>query len=106
MTTIPGTWDLALKTPIGTLKVEYRFEQTADGLCGTATSTAETVQLENITTGPAANGGEHVTWQQRVTKPMRLNLGFDVIVSGDTITGHSRAGRLPRTHVTGQRAPV
>jgi hypothetical protein len=35
---------------------------------------------------------------------MRLNLGFDVIVSGDTMTGHSRAGRLPRTHVTGQRA--
>jgi len=34
---------------------------------------------------------------------MRLNLDFDVAVDGETLTGHSRAGRLPRTTVTGTR---
>lgn len=48
-------------------------------------------------------GGEHVTWRQSVTKPMRLNLVFDVTVVGDTLSGHSRAGNLPRTQVNGRR---
>jgi hypothetical protein len=36
---------------------------------------------------------------------MRLNLDFDVVVDGETLYGHSRAGRLPRTTVTGTRRP-
>jgi hypothetical protein len=38
-----------------------------------------------------------------VTKPMRLKLQFDVEVDGDRLTGHSRAGRLPRSAVAGVR---
>jgi hypothetical protein len=34
---------------------------------------------------------------------MRLNLDFDVVVDGDRMSGHSRAGRLPRSAVTGVR---
>jgi hypothetical protein len=34
---------------------------------------------------------------------MRLNLEFDVVVTGDRLAGHSRAGRLPRSTVTGLR---
>jgi hypothetical protein len=34
---------------------------------------------------------------------MRLNLEFDVVVDGDALTGHSKAGRLPRSAVTGVR---
>ena len=102
MSTLPGTWNLDLKTPIGTLQVEYRFEETREGLQGTATSAKETVPLANIVVA-AADRGAHVTWSQRVSKPMRLNLDFDVVIDGDTMTGHSRAGRLPRTTVTGRR---
>jgi len=38
-----------------------------------------------------------------VTKPMRLNLDFDVAVDGDRLVGHSRAGRSPRSAVNGTR---
>jgi hypothetical protein len=34
---------------------------------------------------------------------MRLNLEFDVVVDGDRLTGQSKAGRLPRSAVTGVR---
>jgi hypothetical protein len=34
---------------------------------------------------------------------MRLNLDFDVVVDGDRLIGHSRAGRLPRSVATGVR---
>jgi len=103
MSSLPGNWNLRLKTPIGTLEIPYYFDQTTDGLHGTATSTSETVPLENLTVDATGDGSLHVTWQQKVTKPMRLNLTFEVTVTGDTMTGHSRAGRLPRTTVTGQR---
>jgi len=102
MSTLPGTWDLDLSTPIGTLHVRYVFTVTPDGIDGAAASGKATVVLSNIATTSAAEG-ERVTWHQRVTKPMRLDLAFDVIVEGDTMTGHSRAGRLPRTSVAGKR---
>ena len=44
-------------------------------------------------------------WSQTITKPMRLNLDFDVVIEADEMRGHSRAGRLPRSAVTGRRVP-
>jgi len=37
------------------------------------------------------------------TRPMRLNLRFDVAVDGDQMTGTSKAGRLPTSKVSGVR---
>ncbi|MGH3252004.1 MAG: hypothetical protein ACRDOI_38150 [Trebonia sp.] len=102
MSSIAGTWDLKLKTPIGSLDVVYAFNQTAAAITGTAQSKAETVPLTDIACEDTADG-QHLTWRQSVTKPMRLNLDFDVTIAGDTLTGHSRAGRLPRSTVTGTR---
>ena len=95
---ILGTWDVSLKTPIGTLRAVYVFSDTGGVLAGTATTPSETVPLAAIVCD-----GRRVTWRQSVTRPMRLNLDFDVVVDGETLTGHSRAGRLPRTTVTGTR---
>ncbi|MGY6653694.1 hypothetical protein ACXIZN_16120 [Amycolatopsis sp. TRM77291] len=102
MNAIAGAWELKLKTPIGTLAVTYDFVETTEGLTGTATTKDETVTLTDITTEEISEG-ERVTWRQSVTRPMRLDLDFDVIAIGDELTGHSRAGRLPRTKVTGSR---
>jgi hypothetical protein len=102
MTTIAGTWELQLRTPIGTITATYAFVETADGLAGTATTEDESVPLTDIVTATAPDG-ERVTWRQSVSRPLRLNLDFDVTAAGDRLTGHSRAGRLPRTRVTGRR---
>jgi len=95
---IVGTWDVSLKTPIGTIGVVYVFTETPDGIAGTATARDETVPLRAITCD-----GPRVTCEQSVTRPIRLNLDFDVVVDGDSLRGHSHAGRLPRTVVTGRR---
>jgi hypothetical protein len=102
MTGITGTWHLRMKTPIGTIDADYRFTETEGRVTGTAVGAGAETTLENVVRTPTADG-ERVTWQQRITKPMRLNLEYDVTVTGDTIAGHSRAGRLPRTAVTGER---
>ena len=94
---LTGDWDVTIKTPIGSLAVVYSFTDD-DGIAGTATGKGETVPLHDIVVA-----GQRVTWRQSVTKPMRLNLDFDVVIDGDRLTGHSKAGRLPRSAVTGMR---
>jgi hypothetical protein len=93
-----GEWDVAIKTPIGSLQVLYTFKTDSGVLTGTAAGKGETVALRDIIVA-----AQRVTWRQSVTKPMRLNLQFDVMVDGDRLTGHSKAGRLPRSAVTGVR---
>lgn len=93
-----GEWDVTIKTPIGSLQVLYTFTNDSGILAGTAAGKGETVALRDVTVA-----AQRVTWRQSVTKPMRLNLEFDVVVDGDRLTGHSNAGRLPRSAVTGVR---
>jgi hypothetical protein len=97
---LEGTWDVTIKTPIGSLAVVYEFMESVGALVGSATLKDETTPLQDL-----AIDGARVKWRQSVTKPMRLNLDFDVLVAGDRMTGHSRAGRLPRSSVTGVRRP-
>ncbi|MGW1680178.1 hypothetical protein [Saccharopolyspora sp. NPDC002376] len=103
MSTITGTWHVRMKTPIGTIDADYRFAETPDGITGTATGTGEETALDDIVCEATAEG-ERVMWRQEINKPMRLNLEYDVTVTGDTFAGYSRAGRLPRSRVTGERA--
>jgi len=104
MSSITGAWRLRMKTPIGTIEADYHFTDTdtATGITGTASGAGEQVALRDIVCAPAPDG-EHVTWRQSITRPLRLNLEYDVTVTGDTLTGHSRAGRLSRSTVTGER---
>jgi len=101
---ILGDWDVAIKTPIGTLRVVYSFAERDQVIVGSAAAKDETVSLSDIVVIPEGPG-QRATWRQTVTKPMRLKLDFDVLVHGDELSGHSRAGRLPRSAVTGQRRP-
>lgn len=103
MTTLPGQWALTIATPIGRIKAEMNFIAADDSITGTAAGKGETVELRNIRSERAEGGGEHVMWSQTITKPMRLNLDFDVVIEADEMRGYSRAGRLPRSAVTGQR---
>jgi hypothetical protein len=101
-TSIVGEWNVGIKTPIGSLHVVYGFGEEDGRVTGRATSKQETVPLSDVVVVDD-DGAQRVTWKQTVTKPMRLRLEFDVVVDGDRLSGHSRAGRLPRSVVTGVR---
>ncbi|MFB7653037.1 MULTISPECIES: hypothetical protein [unclassified Streptomyces] len=93
-----GTWDLAISTPIGRIGAVAEFRRQDGVLTGTARGSGEEVIL-----GDVALDGGRLTWKQAITKPMRLNLAFDVTIDGDTLSGTSKAGRLPSSKVTGER---
>ncbi|MER5782568.1 hypothetical protein ABT104_12695 [Streptomyces mobaraensis] len=94
-----GIWNLSISTPIGKIKAVVDFRRQDGVLIGTAYGAGEEVPLQDVVLA-----GDRLTWKQSVTKPMRLNLAFDVAVDGDTLKGTSRAGRLPASKVTGERS--
>lgn len=102
MSGLDGTWAVKMITPIGSIHADLTFVDHGNGYSGLAAGSAETVELREVGVVPV-EGGQRVTWSQSITKPIKLNLDFDVIVRGDQLTGHSRAGRLPRSRVEGTR---
>ncbi|MFE5509621.1 hypothetical protein ACFQ9J_03235 [Streptomyces sp. NPDC056529] len=95
---VKGTWDLSVSTPVGRMKAVVELREQDAVLTGVAHGAGEEVPLGDI-----ALDGDRLTWKQSITKPMRLDLAFDVTVDGDTLRGTSKAGRLPSSKVTGER---
>ncbi|MFI1310929.1 hypothetical protein ACH4TS_12280 [Streptomyces albidoflavus] len=95
---VEGTWDLSIATPVGRIKAVVTLNRVDGVLTGTVEGAGQEVALREVTAE-----GDRVTWKQAVTRPLRLNLAFDVTVDGDALHGVSRAGRLPSSQVRGVR---
>ena len=93
-----GDWDTTIATPVGKLEVKLSISIRNGLVQGQATQGDETVEFIN----PLLQDNK-LTWSLRVTKPMRLNLKFEVIVRGDDMIGFARAGILPASKLTGKR---
>ncbi|TVT44562.1 hypothetical protein FNH05_21305 [Amycolatopsis rhizosphaerae] len=92
------TWDLTISTPIGKIKADIDLRE-QDGIwSGIARGSGEDVELRDL-----VRDGNRITWRQAITRPMRLNLVFEVTVDGDDLKGTSKAGRLPSSKVVGRR---
>jgi hypothetical protein len=94
-----GTWNVTIATPLGKIVTVFEIEETDGIISGVARSSSESVAFDN----PIIDG-DRLRWSQRVTKPMRLNLNFDVAVTDDALEGTSKAGRLPSSRVAGTRS--
>jgi hypothetical protein len=95
---LTGTWNIAISTPIGTQSAILELTENEGVVEGFARNDTEIMPLIH----PVLHGAR-LTWQVSITRPMRLNLTFDVTVNDDTLTGTARAGILPPSRVTGMR---
>ena len=95
---IAGVWNITIVTPIGTQSVVLELTESDGVVAGIATGGAESTTLIN-----PVRDGDRLTWAQSITKPMRLNLTFDVTIDGDILSGTSKAGKSPTSKVTGRR---
>ncbi|MEK4852067.1 DJ-1/PfpI family protein [Paenibacillus sp. FSL H7-0756] len=93
-----GNWDTTLATPIGKLGVKLSISTRNNKIYGTATQGDETSEFMN----PVLQDNK-LSWSLRITKPMRLNLKFEVGVNGNQILGIAKAGLLPASKLTGKR---
>lgn len=98
-----GTWQLTIKTPVGSLPVELVVTDDRGSLVARAHGQGQDIPITDMVLVQHPDGS-HLTWTQSVTRPLRLTLQFDVLISDDTLEGAARAGRLPASHVTGTRS--
>jgi hypothetical protein len=54
-------------------------------------------------TGIKPNSPHSETWKQRITKPVKLHLRFEVTVDGDVMIGTARADVSPASRLEGNR---
>jgi hypothetical protein len=95
-----GSWDVTIATPIGEIAVVFEITEDNGTIRGIARSEEETVEFVD----PVAEG-DRLTWSQKVTTPIPLNLKFDMTVDGDTMTGTSNpGGMMPASKVNGVRS--
>ena len=95
-----GSWDVTIATPIGEIAVVFEITEENGTIRGIARSEEETVEFVD----PVAEG-HRLTWSQKVTTPIPLNLKFDMTVEGDTMTGTSNpGGMMPASKVNGVRS--
>ena len=100
MSIFAGSWDVTIITPIGEIAVVFEITEQNGAISGIARSDEETVDFVD----PVAEG-DRLTWSQKVTTPMPLDLKFDVTVQGDSMTGTSNpGGMMPASKLSGVRA--
>lgn len=95
---ITGAWKVQISTPIGKQSVVLELSERDGMVEGQARGDKETVPLLD----PILDGN-NLSWKQAITRPMRLNLAFDVTIEGDRLVGTSKAGKLPTSKVVGNR---
>lgn len=93
-----GGWDATIATPVGKLLVKLSISNRNGMIQGTATQGDETIEMLD----PVLQKNK-LFWSLRVTRPMRLNLKFEVSVEGDHMTGIAKAGILPASKLIGNR---
>ncbi|MWC30929.1 DJ-1/PfpI family protein [Paenibacillus sp. MMS18-CY102] len=93
-----GEWDTSIATPVGKMLVKLRISTSNGTIQGTATQGDDVIDFIN-----AELRGSQLCWSLRITKPMRLNLKFEVSVDGGQMSGIAKAGLLPASKLTGVR---
>jgi hypothetical protein len=98
MTIFAGSWDVTIDTPIGKIGAVFDISEEGGSIRGVARSGDEVVEFRDVVAE-----GDHLTWLQDVTTPMKLTLKFDVNVDGDSMTGTSKAAIFPASKLNGTR---
>ena len=98
---VEGFWKVAVSTPLGTRHTVLELF-TRDGvLRGISRGEKEELVLNDLVLE-----GDRMSWYQSITKPIRMNLAFDVVVEGDEMTGTAKGGPMPAAKVSGRREPA
>jgi hypothetical protein len=93
---------MTIDTPMGKQHARLELTENADGTWQGTSHSADSGETSDLT--DISVSGDEVSWQQAVTKPMKLNLKCTVTIDGDTLSGKAKAGMFPAVKMTGERA--
>lgn len=99
MSSVDGTWNTTMNTPMGAQK-------------GTLTLVTSGAELTGKLAGPQGEidiidgkvNGNNAKWKANLTSPMPMTLEFDAEVNGDDIKGNVKLGAFGNATFSGTRA--
>lgn len=97
---VDGTWNIDMKTPMG--KESGTLVLSTDGAALTGTMANKLGSLE-ISEGKA--DGDTLSFEAKVTAPMRMTMKWAAKVDGDAISGTVKLGMMGKASFKGTRAP-
>ncbi|HEX7819257.1 MAG TPA: hypothetical protein VF463_01420 [Sphingobium sp.] len=92
-----GNWRITLATPMGPQEMNATLQVDGEVLTGRMESPIGSEEINGT-----ANG-DKLAWTAKVTKPIPLDLTFDVKVEGDTLSGSVKLGMFGNAGLAGQR---
>lgn len=95
---VSGDWTMVLSTPVGPQEMTCHMEESEGAVSGYL----ESKEGRESFTGEAHDG--RVTFDLKVTKPMKITLKYDLQVTGDRIAGTCKMGIFGKAKVKGERA--
>jgi cytochrome P450 len=96
----PGaeSWEVTLSTPMGPQTMSLQFVRNGAEFSGSM-SNAE-MGTQDIT---GKVSGDSLSWTLPLSKPVAIKLGFEVKVTGDTMTGRVKLGMFGSAELKGRR---
>lgn len=99
--TVEGFWKVAVATPLGTRHTVLELYTEDGALRGVSRGEKEQLVLQDL-----RQEGDRLSWYQSITRPLRMDLVFDVVVNGDDMAGTAKGGPMPAGKVSGRRDPA
>jgi hypothetical protein len=82
---VQGKWNITINTPMGERSGVLDLLVTGQTLTGTLSDAEHHVAISD-----GKIEGNRLSWQAKITKPMRLSFKFTAIVDEDRISGSAR----------------
>lgn len=99
MSSVDGTWNTTMNTPMGAQQGTLTLVSSGDGLSGKITGPQGEIDIDEGTVE-----GNKATWKAKLTSPMPMTLEFDAEVEGDNIKGNVKLGAFGNATFSGTRA--
>jgi hypothetical protein len=92
-----GSWKVTVSTPMGPQVMQLHIAMQGERFTGRMESPMGDLEVAGSAKGNALN------WVMQVTKPMSIEVTFDVVVEGDAMSGTAKMGFMGKAKLTGQR---
>ncbi len=97
MANVDGTWDVAVKTPMGDQKSALMIKSDGGTFTGNMSGAMGTTDISGTV------DGDTLSWSMDITSPMPMTLDNKVTANGDSMTGTVKAGAFGDMPLTGER---
>ena len=99
MSSVDGTWNTTMNTPMGAQKGTLTLVTSGEALTGKLAGPQGEIDIID-----GKVNGNNASWKAKLTSPMPMTLEFDAEVSGDDIKGNVKLGAFGNATFSGTRA--